>query len=479
MSWREQRNSWTILAVSSATAVLGYYSYYYQWQAKQKKKETPKLPRRLPTSREDAKCLQPLTLPCGLTLKNRIVRAAAFGGSDIDSLLQTHVEVAEGGVAMTTVAYASVSQDGMTFANQILLAQQNFLPDLQKLADAVHAKGSMLSLQLAHAGSFATASVTGTQTIAPSGIFNIAGFDFARAMTRDDMDRVAADFLRAACMAQEAGCDAVELHCGHGYLLSQFLCPATNTRTDEFGGASIENRLRFPLRVLREIRKTVTIAVLVKMNLSDGFDGLSIDDAKAAAVAFGKAGADALVLSGGFTSRNGFYMLRGTVPYWSMARALGATKGLALLLLGRWLVPRIDFEECFFLQQARHVLGVLQDNNNNLRHVPVCLIGGVVSLSGIEGVLEEGFHLVQMARALIQNPRMVRDIEESLPLLSSSSSTIKTSNQTKATTSAAVNDVRSKCTHCNECVVSTIDPTRVMHCPIKETQPQDDNKLDW
>jgi len=506
MSYRQRENLPLLAVVSTTTTILlGFWIGFYRRVTttgvanRNDRAETHgRIKRRLPNTQAEAKCLQPLDLPCGLLLQNRILRAAAFGGSDIESLLQSHVEVARGGVAMTTVAYAAVSRDGMTFANQLLLDHDDhkMLKDLQRLAKAVHKAGSKLSIQLAHAGSFADRKITKTQQLAPSRVFNPAGFDFAREMTLQDMDRVAADYVNAAKMAQRAGCDAIELHCGHGYLLSQFLSPKTNPRTDAFGGKHIDNRLRFPLRVLHDIRQAVgpRFAILVKMNLSDGFHGgLTPEDAQIAAIEFAKASADALVLSGGFTSRNGFYMLRGKTPYWSMARALGGTKGLAVLLFGWWLVPQIRFEECFFLEEARHVLQALVAASSN---VPVCLVGGVVSLSAIEGCLDEGFELVQMARALIQNPNMVNDIRQSLPTTSVSIATThheKNGHDLNTTTrpdttlqndndknTNAKKNILSGCTHCNECVISTLDASRGMHCPIKDQRSDVSNThLSW
>jgi hypothetical protein len=105
------------------------------------------------TRRRLPQCLEPITLR-GVTLKNRVIRAAAFGGADLDDLIRTHVEVARGGVAMTTVAYAAVSPTARTFASQVVLTP-DAVQSLRTLTDAVHAAGAKIAVQLTHAGSFA------------------------------------------------------------------------------------------------------------------------------------------------------------------------------------------------------------------------------------------------------------------------------------------------------------------------------------
>ena len=171
------------------------------------------------------------------------------------------------------------------------------------------------------------------------------------------------------------------------------------------------------------------------MNISDGFPGgLELGEACRNAKYFEEAGADALVLSGGFVSLSGFFMLRGKVPLWDMAKVHifngvicsysaffvciqkqamvrnSWTKGIAVLLFGKWLVPEIALEPCFFRAGARAIL-------SSVRAVPVCVLGGINGLGAIEGAMKEGFAMVQMARALIREPffvkRLIREIESS------------------------------------------------------------------
>jgi 2,4-dienoyl-CoA reductase-like NADH-dependent reductase (Old Yellow Enzyme family) len=215
-----------------------------------------------------------------LSLRNRIVKAATFegmcpGGTPSEALVALHRRIAQGGAALSTVAYCSTAPDGRTYDHQMWM-REDIVPILRRLTDAVHAEGAAAALQVGHSGLFASRSVAGSRPLAPSRVFNTYGLSFSRPMTGEDMARVAGDFARAAALAGEAGFDAVELHLGHGYLLSQFLSPATNRRRDAFGGP-LDARLRFPLEVVRRVREALGPgrALIAKTNLSDGFPGAS------------------------------------------------------------------------------------------------------------------------------------------------------------------------------------------------------------
>ena len=236
--------------------------------------------------------------------------------------------------------------------------------------------------------------------------FNLYGLSFSRAMTDADRERVAGDYARAATLAIEAGFDAVELHYGHGYLLSQYLSPYTNRRTDEYGG-SLANRLRFPLAVLRRVREAVGpgYPILCKTNLSDGFArGMQIDEAVQVAAGLEEAGATALVLSGGFVSKTPLFMMRGNVPLREMVAVQDHwTRRVGLTLFGRFFVKTYPFTELFFLEDALRVRKAVT--------LPLVLIGGVLSVDGLERAMAEGFEFVSMGRALIYDPEMVHRLE--------------------------------------------------------------------
>ena len=346
----------------------------------------------------------------GLELKNRVIRAGCFegmcqGGQVTEALTEHHRRVAAGGVAMTTVAYCSVSHDGRAFDHELWMREE-IVPDLRQLTDSVHLEGAAASIQLGHCGFFTRKSVIGKRPLGASPKWCLFTKSYCRAMTRSDIDDKVRDFVNAAVLAKEAGFDAVEIHAGHGYLLSQFLSPWTNRRRDEYGG-NLLNRLRLSLLVIENIRKNVGVdfPILVKMNQRDGMaGGISIDDAVVIARAFEDAGASALIPSSGFTSRVPFLMLRGNLPVKEMCENQEAwTDRMGLKLFGRFMVPEHPYTPLFQLEGARRIRQSVD--------IPVIYIGGVESLEHMQTVLGEGFEFVQVGRATIQDPDFVRRLQ--------------------------------------------------------------------
>jgi 2,4-dienoyl-CoA reductase-like NADH-dependent reductase (Old Yellow Enzyme family) len=345
-------------------------------------------------------------------LRNRSIRAAAFEGmapghAPSPALVAYHREVAEGGVGMTTVAYAAVEQSGLSFAHQLWLRPE-VVPGLRELTDVVHAAGAKASIQLGHCGNMAKRSVAGGRPIAPSARFNLyGGPSWPRAMDARDIARVVQSFGRAVHLARDAGFDAVEIHAGHGYLISQFLSPATNLRRDAYGGP-LAHRLRFMREVMAEVVAAAAgqIAVLVKLNMRDGFaGGMELEESITAARALAEDGADALVLSGGFVSRAPMAVMRGSMPTAVMSRLIPQWHlKLGLALLGQHLVPPVPYVDNYFLPDALAVKRAVK--------IPLVYIGGAASRAAIDEALGHGFVAVAMARALIRDPGFVRRLAE-------------------------------------------------------------------
>jgi 2,4-dienoyl-CoA reductase-like NADH-dependent reductase (Old Yellow Enzyme family) len=225
------------------------------------------------------------------------------------------------------------------------------------------------------------------------------------------------------------------VHVGHGYLLSQFLCPWNNRRRDAFGG-SLESRARFPRRVLAAVRAAAGpgVAVWAKLNMEDGFEGgLALEDALQVARWLEADGSvDALQLTVGHTTRTPMYLMRGDVPLreWVQAER-DPLRRLAL----RWLGPRLirpwPFEEAFLLPQARRFRAALR--------LPLMLLGGIDHLDTMQRARAEGFEFLALGRALIAEPDLVRRMQ-------------------------AGETSRGRCIHCNRCVVE-MEKGRI-HCPV-------------
>ena len=184
----------------------------------------------------------------GLRLRNRVIKTATFegmspGGIPTPALIEHHAQIARGGVAMTTLAYCAVSEHGRTFADQLVMTDA-LAAALRPLTDAVHEAGAAASIQLAHCGGFSKdlrqRALTPRGPLGPSRAINLygvmQGLIWTKAMDAATIEAVPAQFAAAAVRARDAGFDAVELHLGHGYLLSQFLSPAVNRRRDRWGG---------------------------------------------------------------------------------------------------------------------------------------------------------------------------------------------------------------------------------------------------
>jgi 2,4-dienoyl-CoA reductase-like NADH-dependent reductase (Old Yellow Enzyme family) len=194
---------------------------------------------------------------------------------------------------------------------------------------------------------------------------------------------------------------------GHGYLLSQFLSPAINRRRDKYGG-SLENRMRLPREIVSAIRSAVgdDFPILVKINLDDDFkNGFTLPECIKVVQMLDSHGVDAVMLSGGFTSLTPFYLMRGEIPLKEMVESEpNYLQKFALRFFGRTIIKKYEFEENFFLEKA---LKVRKSTKMKLVYV-----GGIVSASGIQEVMEAGFDMIAMGRALIAEPDFLKKIKE-------------------------------------------------------------------
>ena len=191
-------------------------------------------------------------------LRNRTIRSAAFEGMGKDNgptemLRDYHWSVARGGVGMTTLAYAGVCESALSFKTQLWL-RPAIVPQLREITDGIHEAGAKASIQIGHCGNMTHRSTAGGTPVGASTGFNLYSPTFARGLKKDELRQLARDFGNAVRTARDAGFDCVEVHCGHGYLISQFLSPFTNHRRDQFGG-SLENRMSFMKMCLEEVMK--------------------------------------------------------------------------------------------------------------------------------------------------------------------------------------------------------------------------------
>ncbi|XEC52064.1 Metal reductase [Mycobacterium tuberculosis variant bovis] len=373
-----------------------------------------------------------------LTLRNRVIKAATFEARTpdalvTDDLIEYHRLPAAGGVAMTTVAYCAVSPGGRTGGNQIWM-RPHAVPGLRRLTEAIHAEGAAISAQIGHAGPVADARSNQATALAPVRFFNPIAMRFAQKATREDIDDVLAAHAHAARLAVDAGFDAVEIHLGHNYLASAFLSPLLNRRDDEFGG-SLQNRAKVARGLVMAVRRAVRqqVAVTAKLNMTDGIrGGITVDEALTTARWLqDDGGLDAIELTAGSSLVNPMYLFRGDAPVKEFAAAFKPPLRWGIRMTGHRFFREYPYRDAYLLREARLFRAELT--------IPLILLGGITNRTTMDLAMAEGFEFVAMARALLTEPDLVNRI------------------------AAEGSQVRSACTHCNQCMATIYRRT---HCVV-------------
>ena len=345
-----------------------------------------------------------------LTLRNRFIKSAtnegsARGGTASKRLVQFHEAIAAGGVGMTTVAYCAVAPDGRTFVDQVTLDAAQ-VPHLKVLTAAVHRHGAAASAQITHGGCFTFVPPQDSRRpLSASGGFNkvgiMSGQWLRQAMTTADMERIAAEFVRGAKLAREAGFDAVEIHMGHGYLLSQFLSPLYNRRRDAYGG-DVRGRARFPVQVLERVLDAVgkDMAVVCKISVTEGTRGgnTAADGAQIAQL-LEAAGAHLLVLSAGLNIESITTMFGSSFPKENRTKVANPVVALAMLIQQFTEPKNVQFHELYQLENSRQARAATK--------MPLAYLGGVKSLANVGALMDEGFDAITLGRVLIHQADLV------------------------------------------------------------------------
>jgi len=370
-----------------------------------------------------------------LKLSNRFIKAATFEGLApenvvSDELITFHRRIAEGGVGMTTIAYCAVAPDGQGAPNEIVVGPAA-AQGLRRFTDAIHETGTAASIQLGHAGPVGAGA--GQKGLSPSRVFAPQALRFTRAAGEDDLQRAIQNFASAAKIAADSGFDALELHFGHGYLISSFLSPKLNRRKDRWGG-TLENRARLAREVAQAVRLAVgdDIALIAKFNMADGVaGGFWLDESIDVARMLETDGhLNALELSGGSSFQNPMYLFRGEAPIHEMASAFPQPLRMGFKLGAGRFLREYPFEEAYFLPYARQFRDALD--------MPLILLGGLNRLDTIENALAEGFEFVALGRALLREPDLIRRWQ-------------------------AGDEGEALCIHCNKCIPTIYQGT---HCVL-------------
>ena len=348
-----------------------------------------------------------------LTLRNRTIRSAAFesmcpGHQPSQQLYDYHTSVARGGIGMTTVAYAAVTESGLSFDRQLVMCK-DIIPGLRHLTDGIHKEGAAAGIQLGHCGNMSHKEICGCIPVSACTGFNMYSPTIVRGLRKEELPPLARKFGEAVNLAREAGFDSVELHCGHGYLIDQFLNPYFNHRKDEYGG-SLENRMRFMIMCVEEAVKAAgsDMAVIAKMNMRDGLKkpGTTFEESIEIARRLQSLGVHAIVLSGGLVSATPMYVMRGEMPIQTMTHYMDKWwLKYGVRACGKMMVPTVDYQEAYFLEDAFKFRQEMPD-------MPFIYVGGLVCGDKINEVLSHGFEAVQMARSVLNEPDFVNKLKE-------------------------------------------------------------------
>ena len=382
------------------------------------------------------KCFSPAQVR-GLTLRNRLIKAATFegktpGGVPGEALTRLHRRMGEGGVALTNIGYCAAESDGRIDDNMMYMHEGVRAP-LEHLIREVHATGAAVMGQLGHAGTFTKNPLfKGKSPLGPSRAFSPIGLTVGRAistaMTSAQIKERVGVFGDAARFMKSVGFDAIEVHFGHGYGISQFISPLTNKRKDAYGGA-LHNRMRFALEVLAEVRAAVgdDFPLFGKISMTDGVPGgVSYEDSLEIAALLERGGLDVIICSGGTSSFNPMLLFRGTnIRDGIMRTQKSAFMKLGVKLAGGMLFKDYPYEELFFLEHARRIRERVSCG--------VCYVGGATNGPSFEALMAEGFDFVQLGRALLYDPDLPKH-------------------------AAADPSYVNGCSHCNECAVLIEDP---------------------
>ena len=320
-----------------------------------------------------------LFTPCqigNLELENRFIRSATWDatadatGMVTDTSLDIYERLGEGNIGLIVSGYAFVSTHGQAVHGQYGVHNNEMIPGLSRLAQAVHEGGGKIALQIVHAGvSSGYLTQKGVTLLAVSEMPGVKRPH--REMTDEDIEGIIDDFAAAAARGREAGFDAVQLHGAHGYLMSQFLSPLFNQRTDRWGG-SPENCRRFHTEVIHRVRQAIgsDFPFFIKFGVMDDREsGLSLEDGVEAARQMVAAGIDAIEVSAGVGQ--GAYLNQKGEPMATPFRERAATVKRAVT-------------------------------------VPVVLVGGIRSLETAQDIVASGdADMVSMCRPFIREPHLI------------------------------------------------------------------------
>lgn len=319
-----------------------------------------------------------------INIKNRIAMppmVTNFCGEDgeiTDRYKEYIRERARGGAGLIILEAAYVHPTGKGFSNELGIHKDELISDLKDLTEMVHEEGSKIGIQLYHGGRQTSSTVTGQQVVAPSPIPCPVKQEEPEPLSKEKIKEIENAFGKAAARAKKAGFDLVEIHGAHGYLLNQFLSPYSNKREDEYGGA-FENRKRFPLEVVREVKNNTGDDFTVTYRLtSEEFveNGLTLENTKEFARDLVDEGIDLIHVSGGV--------------YETSHKII----------------------QSFFETEGLYIDNALEIKKAIDGEIPVMVVGRIKRSETITDAIDKGIDMVAIGRGLLADPYLPKKLKE-------------------------------------------------------------------
>jgi len=329
-----------------------------------------------------------------LEIKNRVImapmttRLSTQDGFVTEASIAYFCARAQGGVGLITVEMASPELEGRHRAHELGIYHDKYLPGLRRLVEGIHACGAKASIQLGHAGGHTRQDISGLPPLAPSAlphdVYEVTMQTIVpEEMSVERIQQTVQSFVDAALRVQQAGFDCLEIHGAHGYLLSQFLCPAENIRQDEYGG-SINHRLRISLEIVQGIKRVLpNFPLIYRLNVDDYFpQGLQFDEGLVMAKILANSGIDAIHITAGH--------------YKSLPSA-------------ERMIPPMIYPEGTFAHFSEQVKKVVP--------IPVITVGRLGDPALANAILEQGqADFIALGRSLLADPQWVNKIAQQIPI---------------------------------------------------------------
>jgi 2,4-dienoyl-CoA reductase-like NADH-dependent reductase (Old Yellow Enzyme family) len=355
----------------------------------------------------------------GIRMKNRILRSATYEGMcdalghPQPSYYELYEKLSSGGAGAIITGYVAVNRTGRMPRFMGIIDDDAYIEEFRKLSSVVQANGTPIIMQIAHCGGFSNKAVTNAEPVAPSPFVNKLSRQKARELSYTEIEDIVSDFVKAIIRVRQAGFDGVELHAAHGYLLSEFLSPHVNKRTDRWGGTT-ENRCRIIIEILERARKEVgDYPILIKISAYD-FDkgGMRIDESIKIAPILEKAGCSAIEVScGGINDsissvvRSNRFPVKAALafvpPFKNMPSPVKFLASIMMKFTMKSYTPLFNYNVDAAVQIKQNV------------RIPVIVVGGIHKLTDIEDIIcNKGIDYISMCRPFIIEPSIVKRFQE-------------------------------------------------------------------